>query len=82
MYIQSTTKVKWNDSCSDSFQMLNGVNHSFNILYYIDGHLERIKQSCIGCHIYGCRIYSGYTAEFEWLGLSLSSLKRMIKTFE
>ena len=45
-------KVKWNDSCSDSFS-LNGIRQGGVLIpllftVYMDGHLDRLKQSGIG----------------------------------
>ena len=45
-------KVKWNDSCP----LLNGVKQRsvlspIPFINYIDGLLERLKQSGVGCHI-------------------------------
>ena len=88
MYTHSTMKVKWNDSCSDSFPLLNGVKQGAvlsPILFtiYIDGLLDRLKQSCVGCHI--GRTYAGafgYADDIALIAPSLSGLKRMIKICE
>ena len=73
-------KVKWNDSCSDSFPLLNGVKQGAvlsPILFtiYIDGLLDRLKQSGVGCHI--GRTYAdafGYADDIALLDPSLSGL--------
>ena len=77
--------MKWNDTCSDSFPLLNGVKQGAvlsPILFtiYIDGLLEKIKLSGIGCHV--VRTYAGafgYADDVALLAPSLSGLKRMLK---
>ena len=56
MYTQSTNEGEMNDTCSDSFPLLNGVKHGAvlsPILFTIDGLWEGLKLSGIGCHV-GC----------------------------
>ena len=54
MYTQSTMRVTWNDSSSDSFPLLNGVKQdavlSSPIPFTVDVILERLKLSGVGRH--------------------------------
>ena len=88
IYSRSEMQVKWKNSLSSTFKLLNGVKQGgvFSpILFslYIDGLLVRLKNSGIGCHI-GLNYAGafGYADDIALVSPSLYGLRRMINICE
>ena len=88
IYSQSVMQVRWKDTNSSSFPLLNGVKQGgvlspvlFTI--YIDGLLKRLKESGFGCHI-GLSYAGafGYADDIALVSPSLYGLRKMISICE
>ena len=56
MYTNQSLRVKWSNTLSDQFSVMNGVKHGgvfSTILFavYTDGLLERLQQTGVSCHM-------------------------------
>ena len=88
MYINQTVRVKYNNAYSDYFSVSNGVKQGGVIsptlfTCYIDGMLERLKLSGLGCHM--GQEYTGcvsYADDLVLLAPSISALRGMISICE
>lgn len=88
IYSNSDMNVRWQDTLSDTFPLLNGVKQGgvmsptlFTL--YIDSLLDRLKQSGFGCHI-GLTYAGafGYADDIALVAPSLFGLRRMISICE
>ena len=88
MYLNQSLRVKWQNSLSDSFKVLNGVRQGgvlSPILFclYMDQLLTRLRESQNGCYV-GPH-FSGafcYADDIALLSPSLKGLKEMLKICE
>ena len=88
MYINQNVRVRYNATYSDYFNVTNGVKQGGVIsptlfTCYIDGMLESLKESQLGCHVgseyIGC---VSYADDLVLLAPNLTALRGMIKICE
>ena len=86
MYTKQLIRIKWNNTCSEYFNVTNGVKQGgvlspllFSI--YIDDLLSELRVQDIGCKIGSefCGVY-GYADDVVLLSPTVSGLKSMVKT--
>ena len=88
MYVQQTIRVRFNQSYSNYFKVANGVKQGGVLsptlfTCYIDGLLDRLKSSEIGCFV-GPEYVGGvsYADDLIILAPSVAALKAMIQVCE
>ena len=88
MYVNQSIRVKFNDTHSDYFNVLNGVKQGGVIsptlfTCYIDDMLSKLKSSGLGCHVgseyVGC---ISYADDLVLLSPTITSLKDMVRICE
>ena len=84
MYTNQSLRVKWSNTLSDLFSVMNGVKQSgvlSPILFavYMDGLLERLQQTGVVCHM-GSRFTGAlaYADNITILAPCISSLSILI----
>ena len=88
MYTNQTCYVKWNNECSSSFSVSNGVKQGgvispllFSV--YIDNLFNELKELGLGCYV--GTTYAGafgYADDIALISPSIYSLKKMIRICE
>ena len=88
MYTNQTLQVKWGNSMSKKFSVLNGVKQGgvlSPILFavYMDGLINRLKRSGIGCHVgnwyVGCLAFAD---DLTLLAPTIDALIKLVKICE